>query len=392
MAQTMPMRVVVVAGLHSAARDRAVNELLHSTAKSIALHHDLHAIAKGEVHRRLRDRWGVVDRRRVELVHACITCTLREDLIPALVSLAREGEYATCVVEAWDGVDPATIAEALDTRAADHPAHGLLSLAAVVTAVDADLLVADLASGDDMRDRGKAVAAEDDRTAAEALTRQIEYPTVLALAGPGDGSADAGEAGTLLEHLNPAAVVIALGDARLPLVVEGRFSPANAAVRLDPACAQYPDHRQDGRVSTLTWRRRRPMEPGRLHAILDEAVATGLRSRGRFWIAGRPDTLLVWDAGGGALAIGAGGPWLASLPDAAWEMVSDARRASARVDWHPDTGDRCQCLSFTGFDIDAERIIGLLDSCLLTDEEMREPRQQRATGPDPFAEFLGAVS
>lgn len=41
------------------------------------------------------------------------------------------------------------------------------------------------------------------------------------------------------------------------------------------------------------------------------------------------------------------GPWLASLPDAAWDMVPPVRRAAAALDWHPEHGDCCQHLVFT---------------------------------------------
>ncbi|GAA1428249.1 hypothetical protein GCM10009601_41090 [Streptomyces thermospinosisporus] len=65
-----------------------------------------------------------------------------------------------------------------------------------------------------------------------------------------------------------------------------------------------------------------------------------MRSRGRFWLADKPDTLFHWDAAGGALCVESAGPWLDSLPDAAWDMVPPVRRAAAALDCPdgPDAG------------------------------------------------------
>ncbi|NED73738.1 cobalamin biosynthesis protein CobW, partial [Streptomyces sp. SID9944] len=94
-------------------------------------------------------------------------------------------------------------------------------------------------------------------------------------------------------------------------------------------------------------------------------------------------TLLSWDAAGGALCVERAGPWLAALPDAAWEMVAAERRVAAAVQWHPEHGDRCQCLAFTSPGLDRDGLSALLDSCLLTDAEY-------ATGSDGWKRLPSA--
>lgn len=123
--------------------------------------------------------------------------------------------------------------------------------------------------------------------------------------------------------------------------------------------------------------RRRPFHPERLYAALEDLTCAAARSRGRFWFADRSDTLLAWDAAEGALCVESAGPWLASLPDAAWEMVPPVRRAAAALDWHPEHCDRCQHLVFTSPGLDREGLTELLDSCLLTDAEY-------AAGPEAW--------
>lgn len=117
------------------------------------------------------------------------------------------------------------------------------------------------------------------------------------------------------------------------------------------------------------WHHTRPFHPERLYAALECLTCAAARSRGRFWLADRPDILLHRDAAGGALCVESVGPWLVSLPDAAWEMVPPVRRAAAALDWHPEHGDRCRHLVFTSPGLDREALAELLDSCLLTEAE-----------------------
>lgn len=161
------------------------------------------------------------------------------------------------------------------------------------------------------------------------------------------------------------------------------FDHEAAAARQHPACTLLPQEADEHGVATLVWRRDRPFHPGRLHAALDDLVCAAARIRGRFWLADRPDTLLSWDAAGGALCVESAGPWLAALPDAAWEMVPAERRVAASLDWHPEHGDRCQHLTFTAPGLDRDNLVSLLDSCLLTDAEY-------AAGPQAWKELSHA--
>ncbi|MFE1165842.1 CobW family GTP-binding protein [Nocardiopsis sp. NPDC058789] len=365
-----PLRVVVVSGLHRLARRGTVDDLVTTVPGAVTLHHDLDGISEGVVLRVTRDRWGVLDRAPVDLDHPCATCALREDLLPVLLELAARGEHGLCVVETWDAVEPRSVAEAIAAREELH-------LAAVVTAVDAERLLPDLSSVDALSDRSLGVVPEDRRTVAGVLSGQVEYPTVVTL----HGDRHREEARALVEHLNPATLVVPPGGGLVALT-EGRFRPEVAANRLNPTWAQYRDA-SDARVGTVVWTRRRPLHPVRLHEALERIVSTGLRGRGRIWLASRPDTLLTWESHNGTLVLESAGPWLAALPGAALDLVSDTRRASASLDWDPVVGDRRQHLAVTGVDLDADRLTDLLDSCLLTDEEAGSP-----LAVDPFADAL----
>ncbi|WP_020141035.1 GTP-binding protein [Streptomyces sp. 351MFTsu5.1] len=166
------------------------------------------------------------------------------------------------------------------------------------------------------------------------------------------------------------------------------FDVESAAAAQHPACARLPAEADAHGVSTLVWHRCRPFHPERLYEALEDITCAAARSRGRFWLADRPDVLLHWDAAGGALCVESAGPWLASLPDAAWDMVPPVRRAAAALDWHPEHGDCCQHLVFTSPGLDRDGLERLLESCLLTDAEYAAGRDAWKRFPPAFDTLL----
>ncbi|MFI9755041.1 CobW family GTP-binding protein [Streptomyces collinus] len=394
--------VVIVGGLHADARRAAVARLLADVPGSVVLHHDLATAAAGTVVRTIRDASGILDAGEAPLVNDCACCALREDLVPELERLRDVGGTRLAVVELWDSVEPKAMAEVVTA--------GGLTVTGVITAVDPALVLPYLGNGDDLADGGLAAAATDQRTVADTFARQLEYAPVLAVADSPEADDEDRE---LLAQLHPTARQVRIGqdlpaDPAEPAGPAGPTAPAQpsgdgltvptprrralsplaqaalagfdveaAAAAQHPACALLPAEADAHGVSTLVWSMRRPFHPERLYTALEDLTCAAARSRGRFWLADKPDTLFHWDAAGGALCVESTGPWLASLPDAAWDMVPPVRRAAAALDWHPEHGDRCQHLVFTSPGLDRDGLERLLESCLLTDAEY-------AAGPDAW--------
>jgi G3E family GTPase len=390
---------VIVGGLHADARRAAVARLLADVPGSVVLHHDLATAVAGTVVRTIRDASGILDAGEAPLVNDCACCALREDLVPELERLRDAGGTRLAVVELWDSVEPKAMAEVVTA--------GGLTVTGVITAVDPALVLPYLANGDDLADAGLAAAATDQRTVADTFARQLEYAPVLAVADSPEADDEDRE---LLAQLHPTARQVRIGQdpSAEPAEPAGPTAPAQpsgdgltvptprrrglsplaqaalagfdveaAAAAQHPACALLPAEADAHGVSTLVWSMRRPFHPERLYAALEDLTCAAARSRGRFWLADKPDTLFHWDAAGGALCVESTGPWLASLPDAAWDMVPPVRRAAAALDWHPEHGDRCQHLVFTSPGLDRDGLERLLESCLLTDAEY-------AAGPDAW--------
>ncbi|MFJ3723296.1 CobW family GTP-binding protein [Streptomyces sp. NPDC090045] len=380
----MTLPVVIVGGLHADARRSAVRELLTTVPGSVALHHDLATAAEGTVRRLVRDASGELSRGEAPLVNDCACCALREDLVPELRRLAADGRTRLAVVELWDSVEPRAMAEVV----AAHGGGGM-ELTNVITAVDPALVLPYLANGDDLTEAGLASAATDQRTVGDTWARQLEYAPVLALV---DGAGADDEDRALLAQLHPTARRVETGSGELARLAFAGFDTEAAAAAQHPACALLPQEADEAGVATLVWHRHRPFHPERLYEALEDLACAAARSRGRFWLADRPDTLLAWESAGGALCVENTGPWLASLPDAAWEMVPPVRRAAAALGWHPEHGDCCQHLVFTSPGLDREGLARLLDSCLLTDTEYAAGREAWKRLPTAFGALLDPVS
>ncbi|MEU6139931.1 GTP-binding protein [Streptomyces sp. NPDC047081] len=401
----MSLAVVIVGGLHADARRATVAQLLTEVPGSVVLHHDLATAAAGTVVRTIRDATGIRSAGETPLVNDCACCALREDLVPELRRLAADGTTRLAIVELWDSVEPKAMAEVV--------AAGGLTVTGVITAVDPALVLPYLGNGDDLADRGLAAAATDQRTVADTFARQLEYAPVLAVTDSPEADDEDRE---LLAQLHPTARQVpvrgtgtsapasAIAPARprdlrntspsvfpptpLARAALAGFDVEAAAAAQHPACALLPAEADAHGVCTLVWHRERPFHPERLYEALEDLTCAAARSRGRFWLADRPDTLLHWDAAGGALCVEGVGPWLASLPDAAWDMVPPVRRAAAALDWHPEHGDRCQHLVFTSPGLDRDGLERLLESCLLTDTEYAAGRDAWKRLPPAFDTLL----
>lgn len=367
--------VVIVAGMHTDARRQVVERLLRAVPGSVALHHDLSTANQGSVRRIVRDVSGELDSGTAPLVNDCACCALREDLLPELERLTGTGLARLAIVELWDSVEPKAMAEVVCAHGSDA-----LELTGVITAVDPALVLPYLANGDDLVEVGLQAAPTDERTVGDTWARQLEYAPVLALVE----SEEADEQDTaLLAQLHPTARQVAVDSGELAAAALAGFDVEAAAAAQHPACALLPQEADECGIATLVWHRARPFHPERLYQALEDLSCAAARSRGRFWLADRPNTLLSWEAAGGALCVERTGPWLASLPDAAWEMVPPVRRAAAALDWHPEHGDCCQHLVFTSPGLDREGLEQLLESCLLTDAEY-------AAGPDAWKRLPAA--
>lgn len=245
--------VVMVAGLveHDVAvrvwRDRPGSVLVRHVARDGAV-----------------ERWvdGVVT--ELELLHGCMSCTVREDLREVLASLS-----GTVVLHLDPLLEPDAVRRNLGVE-----------VECVITVLDAATWLDDALSDASM--------VSDQRTVAQVVVAQAEAADVLVLQGDADERTLA-----VLDRLAPGA---------------HRCTPDTLVVRPGTRPRMIPLVPECG-VSTAVFTADRPFHPVRLNQALDTLLdGTVVRSRGRLWVADEPDLALHLESAGCGLHVGEGGP------------------------------------------------------------------------------------
>jgi G3E family GTPase len=352
----------------------------------VLLEHDLAQVDLGLVGRASERGGGRYEADVVELAHGCVSCTVREDMLPTLVGLARSGTVEHIVLVLPDVVEAAGFLEAFHGMALPGPTgEGGGGTAAehchvdvVVAVVRAPELIATVAQGQTLAELGRTAADADDRCLGELVLRQVETADVVVLL-----DASATERG-LVRLLNPTARVLGPDDQ----VPTGVFDLDRTLDRADPSIVPAgADIRRDADAWTVVWRARRPLHPVRLHEALDPLVDMSLRSRGTIWLAGHPDALVGWEAAGPRLSLGHVGSWLDGEDPCAWDHADPHRRVRAQLDWDAVFGDRYQEVAVTGVG-DVPDVAELLDACLVTDAELQAGLFAAPLSTDPFADVF----
>ena len=328
----------------------------------------------------------------VEMTNGCICCTLRDDLLKEVRALAEQGRFDYLLIESTGIAEPLPVAATFDFR--DENGMSLSDVArldTMVTVVDAANLLRDYGSQDFLAERGETAGDGDTRTLVELLVEQIEFADVVVLNKAGAASpADLLAARQIVAGLNAAARVIETDYGRIELadiLGTGRFDFEKASEHplwfkeLHGFRDHVPETEEYG-IRSFVYRARKPFQPTRFKAFLDESWPGVIRAKGFFWLATRPHHVGEMSQAGALVRSGRLGLWWASVPERHWPEDEAAREAIARS-CDPVWGDRRQELVFIGADpMEEADIRRRLDACLV-EEETFEPARW-ANLPDPF--------
>ncbi|MGL4743905.1 MAG: GTP-binding protein, partial [Dermatophilaceae bacterium] len=242
------------------------------------------------------------------LEHACLSCAVREDVIPTLDRLGAIGRWGAVVAHLPVAADGLSVCRVLgwDARAAPS-----IRIAGVIAALDGSAATTDLLGDDLLCERGLAAGDDDRRGLGEALGGIVEYADIVALFG--DAPDDACELARRLAR--PSALVTAdwpgLGPDRL---LPGPHDH-DAVEAWVGEVHDGPDRAAEGvHTWSLELTADRPLHPQRFRAAVDAIGGGPFRSRGCFWLASRPGDIGGWDGAGGQLSVGVNGAWGRSVP------------------------------------------------------------------------------
>ncbi len=354
---------------------------------TVVIHHDLSGLREGLVVRSeatVRPD-GTAEERiaLLELAHGCVSCTLREDLLPLLRALHRRGAVRRIVLR----LDPVLEADAV-RHAIEHvvvdmvgavpgPAARDVEVTGVIGFVDGATWLDDALGEQELGERFP-VPDDDERTVAQLAVGHAQGADVLVVTGD---SPDPARLRAVLRRLAPGAP---MARERVPLErllprLRGPRPPLDPFGPLLPGC---PPLEPDGDVRLIEFSARRPMHPGRLHEAIDVLLDGVVHARGRLWLATRPDDAFWLESAGAGLRVGAAGPWLAAGGDGTAE-----RWAMASAAWDETHGDRRTDMVVLACGADPDRIADTLRWAELTAEEAAAGPAVWAGWHDPFGEM-----
>ncbi|MBG9757843.1 MULTISPECIES: GTP-binding protein [Lysinibacillus] len=328
----------------------------------------------------------------VELSNGCICCTLREDLLQEVERLAKLGNIDYILIESTGISEPIPVAQTfsyLDEELGIDLTR-FCQLDTMVTVVDAHRFWHDFQSGESLLERKEAIGELDGRDVADLLIDQIEFCDVLVLNKCDLVSIEELERlEGILRALQPEAKIIRTVNGEIDstdILNTGRFDfervseSAGWLKELELGHENHMPETEEYGISSFTYTSRKPFHPMRFVEWCDHMPQSIVRAKGIVWSAKHQDVALLLSQAGASAKIEPVSYWVAALPKAQQEDVFQ-QSPEVLEDWDSEFGDRMTQLVIIGIDLDKERIFKQLDSCLLTDEEFRNPWEQLQ---DPF--------
>lgn len=303
--------ISVLATVDPVVRSAMTVNLSFDDPRVVTITHDL---LDGAVRRMVADSTGIIEIAVSELEHACLSCAVREDVIPSIELLRADGRWDHVIVALPVTAEPAPLIRYLDGALGRHGTLAGCSYGATVTAVDADSLPLDAFSDMPLADRDLELNEEDTRVMSAALAPMLATADVIVLATDSEAS---DTALAIADHLaGVGARIIECGLSALTAVdlIGTPCTPFEALQRIDPlATGDRGAHDRAG-VWTVTLESELPFHPGRLRRNIHRLADHCVRSRGQFWVPSRPDSACLWDGAGRQLSVGDQGAWRAQGP------------------------------------------------------------------------------
>jgi len=338
----------------------------------------------------LRDGGAALSRQEeklVEMSNGCICCTLREDLLIEITRLAKENRFDYLLIETTGISEPLPIAETFTF--ADEDGTSLADVAqldTMVTVVDGYNFLNDYGSQDLLGDRGLSLGEEDERTVVDLLVEQIEFCDVLVLNKTDLLTLEEiGRLESMLKMLNPRAQIIHSSFGKVPLyrmMHTGLFDfdqASEAPGWLQELRGEHVPESEEYGISSFVYRTRAPFHPQRLWQWFNQEWPGVVRSKGRYWIASRPEFCATWSQAGAVTRTELAGMWWVATPKEYWPEDAESF-AHIKSRWQEPYGDRQQELVLIGIAMDKAALTAAFDACLLTEAEI-------ALGMDAWRQF-----
>lgn len=177
--------VTVLSGFLGAGKTTLLNHVLHNrdNLRVAVIVNDMSEVNIDAQLVKNENTLHKTEERLVEMSNGCICCTLREDLLKEVATLAAEKRFDYLLIESTGISEPIPVAQ---TFCYQDEANGIdlstvSQLDTMVTVVDAFNFINDYGSIEQLHARGLTADAADQRTIVNLLTDQVEFANVIVL-------------------------------------------------------------------------------------------------------------------------------------------------------------------------------------------------------------------
>lgn len=329
----------------------------------------------------------------IEMTNGCICCTLRDDLLVEVTKLAKEGRFDYLLIESSGISEPLPVAMtfSFDDESGTSLTE-ITQLDTMVTVVDAKHFLSDYASEEELRDRKMAISEQDDRTIVDLLVDQVEFANVIILnktdlVTPKELQQIEG----IVHHLNPDAKILHAQHGVVPLkqmlhtkLFDMEKAQSSAGWIKELMGTHIPETEEYG-ISSFVFRAKRPFHPERLLTFLESVEMDGvLRSKGWIWLASRPEFVATWSQAGKITNITPAAYWYSQYDKNNKLVIGVREKKSLQDNWDDQFGERKQEIVFIGCNINKQKLIKVLEDCLLTAKEAKQTVAEWKKFPDKF--------
>lgn len=323
----------------------------------------------------------------VELSNGCICCTLRDDLLQEVKKICDEWKYDYLVIESTWVAEPLPIAQTFsyidEESGVDLTQYAYID--GMITVVDGINFIQDFYSDESLLDRGQWTWEDDERWLVNLLTDQVEFANIIIINKRDEISAEEQTyLRSIIKWLNPDAKVITTSHSKVDLseIINVRlfdFEKASMMAWWIKELQHWHHHHtpetDEYGISSFIYRRFKPFDRSKFDTIVSQDWKWVIRSKWIVWSSDWYFEALERSQAGRMVNLWPAGRWLFSYqPEEIVEMwLSNPDIAHDVSEFKSNEhGDRRTEIVIIWIDINREELEKMLDSCLMTDEEMAQ--------------------